>query len=369
MKKILFITPYFGRTGSEMQLFYILNQLDRTKYSPYLFTGQRGSLLEELSHDIPYTVSYKGNYRFLWRIFIRFLKILNVKLVEFQLRKIHKKFKPDFWYINTIVNEEAFKLAKELNVKVISHIHELPMSYDLVNYSSIKDIAEYSSMFIGCSKIVCESLENMGCRNVHLLYGFINQSDIKFTRDNKEIAVELGIMASDFVWVISGTVSTTKGVDFLIPLLRHLKKNHKIIWLGNKNLSGTYYYVEQTINSQFAGRVIFTGAKVEDYYSYFSLGHACLSLSRVDSFGLVLLEAQHLGKPIVGFNSGGIKELVIKDTGIVVDQLNFKELAEAMANVEENLDSYDSAYIASNAKKFNLEQQTKILNTLLDSVN
>lgn len=367
MKKILFITPYFGRTGSEMQLFYLLNSLDRQKYQPYLFSRDCGILLKNLPADIPHSPGYKKHPNVLFRVLRLVLYALGINPVEFQLRKIHKRFKPDFWYINTIANRDALNLAKKLKVKLITHVHELPMSYSMVQAATIQNMVEHSTMAIGCSKIVCEKLEDMGMKNVHLLYGFIDNTQIKLDANENDIKKKLGISPNDFVWIVAGSASTTKGIDFLIPLLKELKPNHKIIWLGSTTSSGTSYYVEKSIETHFNQRVLFTGPRIADYYSYFNIGHACLSLSREDSFPLVLQEAAHLGKPIVGFNSGGISEFVNEQVGTVVDQLNFKDLAKAMAKVEQDYSKYDPAYIKQYAKGFNATQQAKELSNLFDT--
>ncbi len=367
MKKILFITPYFGRSGSEMQLFYILQNMEKQDFKPYLFSRDNGVLLKLLSKNIKHYVGYKQHNNFLYRILRLLLYAIGVNPIEFQLRIIHKKIKPDFWYINTIANKEAIKLAKKLGVKFVTHFHELPMSYSLVKNEIIETLVKQSTLAIGCSEIVCEKLIDMGHKNVQLLYGFVDDANIKFTRPIHEIKTELGIKPTDFVWIISGHANTTKGVDFLIPLIKKLKVNHKIIWLGETDKSGTSFYVEEAKKQQFSDRIIFTGLKSDDYHSYFDIGHAYLSLSREDSFPLVLIEAAHLGKPIVGINSGGINEFVKDGIGIVVHH-NYDELSIAMQNMEINYSNYDKSYLKEYAKKFNPIEQSKKLIKILNTI-
>src|SRR5690606_25826222 len=154
--------------------------------------------------------------------------------------------------------------------------------------------------------------------------------------------------------------------DFLIPLMKKLKSNHKIVWIGSKDDGGTSYYAEASVKNGYADRVLFIGKKSNDYYDYLNAGDAYLSLSREDSYPLVLLEAAHLGMPIVGFNSGGIKEFVTEKIGYVVDQLNFEELANKMALVENEYHNFDSEYIKKHANKINADTQTQELIALLD---
>lgn len=364
MKRILFITPFFGRTGSEMQLFYILQNLDQDVFKPYLFSRNNGVLIEELSKDIPSFVGYKQHNNLLYRVFRWLLHAVRINPVEFQLRLLQKKIKADCWYINTIANRDAYSIAEKLGVKVISHVHELPLSYSLVKSKTIKKMLA-SDMCIGCSEVVREKLEDMGHKNVQLLYGFIDDEKIKPVKNIEELKQQFHISSEDFVWVISGNTSTIKGIDFLIPLVKELKHNHKIIWIGAIENNGTMCYVEESIRAHFPDRVFFAGKKTTDYYDYFNIAHACLSLSREDSFPLVMIEAAHLGKPIAGFNSGGIKEFVKEEIGIVVDQLNFTELSKAMEKIETDYNTYDQEKIKVYAKTYNVKTQTKKLTQML----
>ncbi|MRX47392.1 glycosyltransferase family 4 protein [Pedobacter puniceum] len=365
MKKVLFITPFFGRNGSEMQLMYILKNLDVNKIQPYLFSRNDGELLKELPYNFKYFIGYKKHKNFLYRIFRLLLYTVNINPIEFQLKRIHKKVKPDIWYINTLANRDAFIIAKKLKVKVISHIHELPLSYNLVKSKSIQNLLSISDLCIGCSAIVCEKLADMGHKNVKLLYGFIDDSLIKIKKPQNLIKNELNIKGDDFVWIISGRVSVIKGVDYLIPLIKKLKANHKVIWIGDIDDSGTVFYALQSIQNKFIDRVKFIGKKSDDYYDYFNIGDAFLSLSREDSYPLVMLEAAHLGKPIVGFNSGGIKEFVQEGIGYIIDSLNYDELAFKMHEVEVNYNNFNSDFIKEHARKVNLHTQSKLLNEYL----
>ncbi|WP_199117248.1 glycosyltransferase family 4 protein [Pedobacter sp. ASV28] len=367
-KKVLFITPYFGLSGSEMQLFYILKNLDRQKYSPVLFTRDHGILLNELNEGIYTVVGYKKNRNYLLRLFRLLLYAVNINPVEYQLRRLQKRIKADFWYINTIANRDAFAIAQKLNVKVVSHIHELPFVYGLSTYNTLQRVVENTALCIGCSQIVCEKLQDMGHKNVKLLYGFIDQGRIKINEPRAQIRSKFGIKEDDFVWIVSGATNTIKGIDYLIPLLKNLNDHHKIIWIGPIAKNGTFYYAESSIKENFSGNVFFVDKQSEKYYDYFNAGDALLSLSREDSFPLVMQEAAHLGMPIAGFNSGGIKEYVIDKVGIVIDQLNFQALAMAMEYIAHNRNLYDPEQIKQYAQRFNAVDQTRSLEAILDKL-
>lgn len=361
-KKILFITPFFGRTGSEMQLLYILENLSTEKFEPYLYARNDGALLKDLPKHIQYFIGYKKHKNYLLRLFRLLLYAVNINPIEFQLRIIQRKIKADCWYINTIANRDAYRIAVKLGIKVISHVHEMPLYFNMVKQQTIRDLL-LSEACIGCSSIVCETLEDMGHKNVKLLHSFVDDRFIKLNA-TPSLAAQFNFIPKDFIWIVAGSVNSIKGVDFVIPLLKLLRNNHKIIWLGAIEDSGTTAY-SLIAGEQFKDRLFFVGKKSVDYYDYFNIGHAFLLLSRQDSFPLVMQEAAHLGKPIAGFNSGGIAEYVKPEIGIIVNQLSFVDLARAMELIEENYESYDKEYIRSYAKTYNAVAQTNKIEAIL----
>jgi len=369
MKKILFISHNLGRTGSEMLLWYSLTNLNREKFLPLLFTKDKGVLIDSLPAEIEHFLPYKKNPKRSLRILRSILKIFRKDALEYQLTKIHKKNKIDFWYVNTIVIPEVYPIANKLGVKIVTHAHEMPLAYNFVSYKGLETIVSSSKLFIGCSKAVCEKISDMGRSDVKLLYGFIDRRKIVCTKPAAMVKAETGFSNNDFVWAISGKTSLIKGVDYLVSLLGELPENVKIIWIGGEEDTGIYYYAKKAVENKYPGQVRFLGAQGENYYNYLNSADAFLLLSREDSFPLVMLEAAALGKPIVGFKSGGISEFVKEDTGIVIDSWRVKDLALAMMEVKNNPDRFVADAIKEQAARYDVKTQVSILETILDEVN
>ena len=92
---------------------------------------------------------------------------------------------------------------------------------------------------------------------------------------------------------------------------------------------------ERVRGSGVAGHVRFIGAvpheRVADYYA---LADVCVVPSRTESFGLVALEAQSLGTPVVAAAVGGLTEIVESGvTGILVPGRDPRHYADAIASV------------------------------------
>jgi D-inositol-3-phosphate glycosyltransferase len=82
-------------------------------------------------------------------------------------------------------------------------------------------------------------------------------------------------------------------------------------------------------------RVRFLGAiSQERLGDYYALADVCVVPSRTESFGLVALEAQALGTPVVAAAVGGLREIVEDGvTGLLVEGRNPERYAEAIAAV------------------------------------
>ena len=81
-----------------------------------------------------------------------------------------------------------------------------------------------------------------------------------------------------------------------------------------------------------------------------------------EQFGRVIAEAQAIGTPVVGYDSGAIR-WVVGDGGEVVGEGDLEELEIALNKVLHSFDNYKAYYDAalSNAKRFKLSAIQKCL--------
>jgi phosphatidylinositol alpha-1,6-mannosyltransferase len=89
-------------------------------------------------------------------------------------------------------------------------------------------------------------------------------------------------------------------------------------------------------------RAIFTGfvpdGELPDYYRACDLfvmpSREIDSRERVEGFGIVFLEANASGKPVIGGRSGGVNEAIVDGvSGLLVDPLDVKALADAVVGL------------------------------------
>lgn len=353
-KRILFFTPYATRTGSEMMLLYILQNIDRTRFDVGLVSFANGELLQEFPKDIPrYLAPKKFNF---------FQKVqfhLGVNPTIQSLRKLARDFKADLWYVNTMMLPETAIVAKEFSIRLITHFHELPLTYNYLGAKDLKGIIDNSDLIIGCSKVTCDVIRHAGAKNVSLLYSFIDSGKIRYNQERTEaLRKKFNIGKEDYVWVLSGMTSERKGFDFL-PEIAELIDNPTVhlIWVGDTIDDGLVYYTEQRCHNTTAKTHIhIVGKQKEDYYNYLNLGNGFVLTSRQDPFPLVMIEAAMLGKPIVSFPSGGVAEFVREGMGFVTEDISVRQIVAAMTRIMNNEIPLNSVTSIERAREFSIER-------------
>jgi glycosyltransferase involved in cell wall biosynthesis len=76
-----------------------------------------------------------------------------------------------------------------------------------------------------------------------------------------------------------------------------------------------------------------------------------------EDFGLVLLEAQACGTPVIAFGGGGATETVIEDaTGVFFDEQTAESLVDAVASFERTGHRFDPYRIRRNAERFSSDR-------------
>lgn len=76
--------------------------------------------------------------------------------------------------------------------------------------------------------------------------------------------------------------------------------------------------------------------------------HLVVSASKQETFGLSIVEAFACGRPVVSIDSGGPRETVTKENGILIKENTIEKLAEAIISVINNYENYNQEEIKNN---------------------
>ena len=361
MKKVLFFTPHGTLTGSEVLLWNFLNHYDREQLQTALYCNGTGHLFASLPADVPYFRSpfqETGARGLLARV----LHHSGVSVYERAIIQAHNKVKPDCWYINTILMFHLIPLAKKLGVKTIAHINELNSLYESISYNEMAFAMQNADVVIGITERICALAKTMGAKRVLQQSCFVDLSSqvVNPARDS-ELRLELGINATDFVWLMIGTPNYRKGIDLLPDIVRHLKdQSCHFIWMGDSRQTGLTYLVEQQLKAFGLTNVSFVQNQVADYYNYIQLANALLLPSREEPFGNVIIDAASLGKPIVASVEGGAVEFVLPGMGELVALSTADEFAAGMRRVMSNPLAYSADLLVSRSHEYSTEVQVDI---------
>lgn len=372
MKKILFFTPHGGRTGSEMLLWNIFQNLNQNKFQVAVYCDKIGVLKDSLPKHIPFFTSpfnASGLKVTAYKIFTK----LGYSVYEQNIIKIHRKFKFDYWYLNTNHSGHFAKLAKKLGVKIISHISEIPyLLYESVLASDIHEMLK-AEMTICLSRTAQHSLEIMGANNIKLLYPSIDLKCILPSESNKSILKKrLKIPNNSYIWAMSGSLIYRKGIDYIPKIIRLMKLHHKecfFIWMGGGTENATEYFFRKELSYYKCNNIVLTGALKEDYYDYFDLADAFLLPSHEETFGMVNVEAAYLGKPIITFNSGGVAEIMQEGMGKVVESWNVEDLVNSMIDLMEGKIEINKEKMRQRALDFDAPKMYQEWEMLMDTLN
>ena len=151
---------------------------------------------------------------------------------------------------------------------------------------------------------------------------------------------ELIYKKTDFKWTIVG-----RGTQEILKF--HFIREHK----NNFNIIPE---INDTVDSFFPSHLLIEILKKNDLY---------VNLSRIESFGVTIIEAMAAGLPVISFNTKGVNELIVNQkNGFLIQENNFEEYANkilSFANKKDYLEqkSFNKMYL----KKFDLEEQVKII--------
>jgi len=170
--------------------------------------------------------------------------------------------------------------------------------------------------------------------------------------------------------IFKPNISSTKIEKVKILHLPNLKDEHKnITGIINvkKNLSNSRTDFSLTIagdgdtekyEQQIAqlniptGVILFEGKKTTTEVAELMSNHnAFLLFSNYENLPCVVVECLTMGLPVIGTNVGGVSEMINPDNGIVIEAKDEVALLESLNLLINNIETYDNAKIAANAKE------------------
>lgn len=335
MINILFLHAGAEMYGADKILLQLVSGLDKSRFNPIVVLPNDGVLVSELKKKG--ITTYVINYPILRRKYFNFKGILKyISSFASSCKKIKAFFQKqnieiDILHVNTTAVLEGIILKKMLNAKLVWHIHEILLKP--------KFVVSFLSFLIGCYADKCvavsEAVKNnlikspfISNKMVKVIYNGVDSSVFSPKKNSDYLYQDFGIPRNAIKVGMIGRINSWKGQeDFLhavSPLLDKFPNLYAII-IGSA-FKGEEWRVQHLLSNikdeKNSNRIIYSeyredNAQIHNFFDIF-----VLPSTNPDPLPTVVLESMASEKPIVGYNHGGIKEMVVnKYNGFLVDPL------------------------------------------------
>lgn len=339
MKTILYLHAGAEMYGADKILLELVTGLDPKKYRPIVVLPTDGVLKKALlDHGIEtYVVSYPilrrkyFNPKGIWQYATTYLK--GCKQILQLLAD--KEISVDIIHINTTAVLEGIYLRKKLRAKLVWHVHEILLKPKVVANFIHGLVKRYSDQVVVVSKAVRDHLVTAGipANKIQVIYNGIDTKRFKPGYDVQYLYDEWAVPADAIKIGMIGRVNAWKGQDDFLAAIKELLKhpNYHFFIIGSA-FSGQEWRVtelNQKIN-QLPGheRIHYSPyrkdtAELDDFFDLL-----VLPSTNPDPLPTVVLEAMSSGTPVVGYNHGGVTEMVEDgESGFLAEVRNPIDLA------------------------------------------
>lgn len=352
----LFFALSAARTGSEIALYNFICHADRSAIDMGVACRYDGDLLKDLPSDVAKFVYGHDSSAAQILTDIAYIKWRGTLDEDRLIAKIHKRYKPDFWYINTIAQPGVLRQARRNNIPCVLHVHEMETVYQTLKEQDVNNIIEYPRLVMACSQAAADVLQVLGRKQVEVCQATIEIADIKSDAGRtKAIRNALGAGDDTFLWTMAGTLDANKNPGLFVEVASKIlqeRQNARFMWLGGTNNGYGIFAQRKAESLGIADKIFWIAARSHDYYDYLNAADAFVMTSARESLGLVMVEAAALGKPIVSFDTGGAKEIILDGMGTMVDSWNVGGLVSAMLKTMDGEVEFDPQVAKARAAQF-----------------
>ena len=366
MKKILFVHHTSEFVGSARSLYYLLKELDRTKYEPVIsliYDGPVRKKYEELGikvYHVPFTPIWEAPSAY-WYNFKN--KTMNwfAFLPSGRFKGFLAEIRPDIVHLNDTACLSAGITANRCGIPVVTHVRSVhrhePMWMQMRARLLVKAIEKISSRIIAIGEEYAIQFGNS--KKVEVIYNSLDFPEIeKSVGTGSKFRMEIGAGNEEFIVGMIGTLTKHKGAwDFIraagkavhgmkdkkVKFVIVGKIHDKTIWNRLKEKTEVFGIRHQLDEAnelakkcKVADSLIITGHR-NDIYTVMDALDIVVFPTRLDATGRPILEAAALGKPSIAAvptkNTGVLLDGV---TGLIVPPENPEALADAIMRLAEN---------------------------------
>lgn len=342
MKRILYLHAGAEMYGADKVLLELIKGLDSKEFEAHVILPNDGVLVEAL-RQVGAKVSVL-DYPILRRKYFNPKGIADyIRSYNFYAKQIAlyaREHSIDMVHNNTAAVLEGIYLKRKLKLPLIWHVHEI-----IVKPKAISDfinmlMGRYADKIVTVSQAVANHIKQspfIKDSQVEVIYNGVDNT-VYYPMDASSIREKFDIAQDALVIGMIGRVNAIKGQnDFIEAVEPLLEKNEKAVaFLAGGVFPGEEWRLEE-LDKRIASSSVVSQIHRIDYYDktselYNMFDIFVLPSIKPDSLPTVVLEAMACSKPVVGYNNGGIAEMVVDDkSGCLVKPNRPQELSNAIS--------------------------------------
>lgn len=342
MQKILYLHAGAEMYGADKVLLELIKGLDKDAFEAHVILPNDGVLVEAL-RQVGAQVSVL-DYPILRRKYFNPKGIVDyIRSYNFYAKQIAlyaQEHSIDMVHNNTAAVLEGIYLKRKLKLPLIWHVHEI-----IVKPKAISDfinmlMGRYADKIVTVSQAVANHIKQspfIKDSQVKVIYNGVDNT-VYYPMDASSIREKFDIAQDALVIGMIGRVNAIKGQnDFIEAVEPLLEKNEQAVaFLAGGVFPGEEWRLEE-LDKRIASSSVVSQIHRIDYYDktselYNMFDIFVLPSIKPDSLPTVVLEAMACSKPVVGYNNGGIAEMVVDEkSGHLVKPNSPQELSNAIS--------------------------------------
>ena len=382
MKRILYLHAGAEMYGADKVLLELIKGLDSKEFEAHVILPNDGVLVEAL-RQVGARVSVL-DYPILRRKYFNPKGIADyIRSYNFYAKQIAlyaREHSIDMVHNNTAAVLEGIYLKRKLKLPLIWHVHEI-----IVKPKAISDfinmlMGRYADKIVTVSQAVANHIKQspfIKDSQVEVIYNGVDNA-VYYPMDASSIREKFDIEEDALVIGMIGRVNAIKGQnDFIEAVEPLLEKNKKAVaFLAGGVFPGEEWRLEELDNRIASSSVVSQIHRIDYYdktselYNMFDI--FVLPSIKPDSLPTVVLEAMACSKPVVGYNNGGIAEMVVDDkSGCLVKPNRPQELSNAISlllDSSEKREKFGRVGYQRQKELFSLESYIKNFSEFYDNL-
>jgi colanic acid/amylovoran biosynthesis glycosyltransferase len=344
------------------------------RFDPY-FVGWRRVAGLEVPEDNSWTADDDGVWGRVRELRFRYLGCNESEIARLKARS------PQLVYAHFALDGyAAMKLATQLGVPLVTALHgyDMTMSDDALSATRLgreylkgrARLQKEGALFVACSEYVRMRAVERGYPPDRTIVHSIGVDVERFAPPSTQ--------RREPIVLFVGRLVEKKGCDRLIEAMAEVQRRcpeARLIVIGNGPLRANC----EALAAARQVRSTFLGSQpthvVQEWMSrakVFCVPSVVARSGDAEGFGIVFIEAQAMGLPVVSTRSGGIPEAVEEGrTGLLVEEDDRQALAEAIITLMRDEELWQQFSLAGRTRvleRFNLAQQTQRLEDIFHTL-